>query len=191
MKSFSIVACAAVTLANANMEDLRAELEALKGQFHEQQELIKAQDARLFEAEEARRLQTELENQTSSLAALQSMSYGYSGAMDSLWLCLCGALVMFMHAGFAMLETGCCRAKNASNVLMKNLVNVCVGTIGWWVLGWGLAYGSKQGTELFSGSGFLGEGFYTRDASGAHLALRCFSSAYVFKWSRMQETSAP
>lgn len=45
--------------------------------------------------------------------------------MDSMWLCLCGALVMFMHAGFAMLETGCCRAKNASNVLMKNLVNVC------------------------------------------------------------------
>ena len=44
--------------------------------------------------------------------------------MDSAWLCLCGALVMFMHAGFAMLETGSCRAKNASNVLMKNLVNV-------------------------------------------------------------------
>ena len=56
--------------------------------------------------------------------------------MDSMWLCLCGALVMrlgvqplapravrFMHAGFAMLETGSCRAKNASNVLMKNLVN--------------------------------------------------------------------
>ena len=33
------------------------------------------------------------------------------------------------HAGFAMLETGCCRAKNASNVLMKNLVNVCAGTL--------------------------------------------------------------
>ena len=44
--------------------------------------------------------------------------------MDSAWMCLCGALVMFMHAGFGMLETGCCRAKNASNVLMKNLVNV-------------------------------------------------------------------
>ena len=44
--------------------------------------------------------------------------------MDSMWLCLCGALVMFMHCGFAMLETGSCRAKNASNVLMKNLVNV-------------------------------------------------------------------
>jgi len=36
---------------------------------------------------------------------------------------------MFMHAGFAMLETGCCRAKNASNVLMKNLVNVSLGVL--------------------------------------------------------------
>ena len=36
------MACAAVTLANANMEDLKVELEALKGQFHQQQELIKA-----------------------------------------------------------------------------------------------------------------------------------------------------
>ena len=55
---------------------------------------------------------------------------GLGGALDSAWMCLCGALVMFMHAGFGMLETGSCRAKNASNVLMKNLVNVCVGTLG-------------------------------------------------------------
>ena len=41
--------------------------------------------------------------------------------MDSAWLCLCGALVMFMHAGFAMLETGSCRVKNASNVFDEEL----------------------------------------------------------------------
>ena len=58
------------------------------------------------------------------MAALQATDYSLGGALDSAWMCLCGALVMFMHAGFGMLETGCCRAKNASNVLMKNLVNV-------------------------------------------------------------------
>eukprot|EP00438_Fugacium_kawagutii_P032327 Skav226344 [mRNA] locus=scaffold2980:133568:135135:- [translate_table: standard] len=83
--------------------------------------------------------------------------------MDSMWLCLCGALVMFMHAGFSMLETGSCRTKNASNVLMKNLVNVCVGTIGWWLVGWGLAYGSKVGTQMWGTDGWAGEGFYSRD----------------------------
>ena len=70
--------------------------------------------------------------------ALKKANQGLGGALDSAWLCLCGALVMFMHAGFAMLETGSCRAKNCSNVLMKNLVNVCVGTLGWWSLGWPL-----------------------------------------------------
>ena len=40
-----------------------------------------------------------------------------------------GMLVMFMHAGLAMLGTGCCRAKHASNKLMKDLVNACVGTL--------------------------------------------------------------
>ena len=56
------------------------------------------------------------------VTALQNADYSLGGALDSAWLCLCGALVMFMHAGFAMLETGSCRVKNASNVLMKNLV---------------------------------------------------------------------
>ena len=63
---------------------------------------------------------------TSQVQELKNTQYSLGGAMDSAWLCLCGALVMFMHAGFAMLETGSCRAKNASNVLMKNLVNVTV-----------------------------------------------------------------
>ena len=93
------------------------------------------------------------------------MHYQLEGAMDSAWLCLCGALVMFMHAGFAMLETGSCRAKNASNVLMKNLVNVTVGTLGWWVFGWAFAYGSQNENGFIGTDGFFGMGFYTIDES--------------------------
>jgi Amt family ammonium transporter len=86
--------------------------------------------------------------------------------MSSAWLILCGALVMFMHAGFAMLETGCCRAKNASNVLMKNLVNVCIGTLGWWGIGYGFAYGMGDDVpdEDAGGNGFIGlNGFFAHD----------------------------
>ncbi|CAJ1393444.1 unnamed protein product [Effrenium voratum] len=93
------------------------------------------------------------------------MDQGLAGALDSAWLCLCGALVMFMHAGFAMLETGCCRAKNASNVLMKNLVNVCVGTLGWWSLGWAFAYGAQNGNGFIGTTGFFGWDFYSQDAT--------------------------
>merc|ERR1719476_912639 len=92
-------------------------------------------------------------------------------AMTHAWLVLCGALVMFMHCGFAMLETGSCRAKNASNVLMKNLVNVCVGTIAWWIFGWAFAYGmddhvpqkSKGGNGFMGYDGFASKGFVPSD----------------------------
>jgi Amt family ammonium transporter len=92
-------------------------------------------------------------------------------AMDSIWMILCGALVMFMHPGFAMLETGSCRTKNASNVLMKNLVNVIVGTIAWWIFGWAFAYGGPY-EDGYLKSGFIGSkqfaggGFMTSDSDG-------------------------
>ena len=106
--------------------------------------------------------------------ALKKANQGLGGALDSAWLCLCGALVMFMHAGFAMLETGSCRAKNCSNVLMKNLVNVCVGTLGWWSLGWAFAYGKNNG--FIGTSGFFGWDFYTRDAdTGVITPVTCNS----------------
>jgi len=156
-------------LALANQYE--SELQALKDLVRQQGQLIKEQELRLKEQEdEGRRLQTVSEADfTATVATLNSSIYSMGGAMDSMWLCLCGALVMFMHAGFAMLETGCCRAKNASNVLMKNLVNVCVGTLGWWFLGWGFAYGTQDGTKLFGSTGWAGDGFYTKDATTGNI----------------------
>ena len=94
-------------------------------------------------------------------------------ALDSCWLLICGTLVMFMHAGFAMLESGCCRAKNVSNVLLKNLTNLCVGTLAWYICGWAFAYGGpdEDGDGMldngFIGTGeFFGMGFTSTDDSG-------------------------
>eukprot|EP00438_Fugacium_kawagutii_P022567 Skav206138 [mRNA] locus=scaffold471:40919:43557:+ [translate_table: standard] len=53
--------------------------------------------------------------------------------------------VPFMHVGFAMVETGTCRARNASDLLIKNVLrSVCVGTLGWWSFGWGFAFGEGK-----------------------------------------------
>ncbi|CAK9068289.1 Ammonium transporter 1 member 1 (AtAMT1 [Durusdinium trenchii] len=193
MKSGVIVVLSALAVANGSPEELQAEIQALRQQLRQQKVLIKEQGDRLLEEEEAqsRRLQfVDAATLSTQVAAWDTTTYNLGGAMDSLWLCLCGALVMFMHAGFAMLETGCCRAKNASNVLMKNLVNVCVGTLGWWLLGWAFAYGSQSGTELFGSSGFFGEGFYTRDASGNITPVSCGSDgcqstmlSWFFQWA--------
>merc|ERR1719443_1177246 len=66
--------------------------------------------------------------------------------LDTLWLLVCGTFVFFMHAGFAMLEAGTGRAKNVQAILIKNLITVCMGTLGWYFLGWSLAYGGDVKT---------------------------------------------
>lgn len=69
-------------------------------------------------------------------------------AIDTVWVLLGTTLVFFMQAGFAMVETGFTRAKNAGNIIMKNLMDFACGTVVYWVLGFGLMYGS---TELLPG----------------------------------------
>ncbi|CAE7671498.1 unnamed protein product [Symbiodinium sp. CCMP2592] len=143
-------------------------------------------------AELLRELQAQrslLEEQRKELKKMTETQESFAGAMDSAWLVLCGALVMFMHAGFAMLETGCCRAKNASNVLMKNLVNVSVGTLGWWIFGWAFAYGSQAGGFIGT-DGFFGLGFYHKDAAGNIVPVECEDGncqstmlSWFFQWA--------
>ncbi|MBN1647727.1 MAG: ammonium transporter [Spirochaetales bacterium] len=76
----------------------------------------------------------------------------YKASFDMIWLILAAALVFLMQAGFAMVETGLTRAKNASNILMKNLMDFCVGAIAFWAVGWAIMYGaSYAGDDGFKG----------------------------------------
>ena len=77
-----------------------------------------------------------------------------SGAIDMLWIVLTAALVFFMQAGFALVETGLTRAKNASNIVMKNLMDFCFGSIVFWMIGWGLMYGADK-SGLFGTTEFF------------------------------------
>lgn len=63
-------------------------------------------------------------------------------AVNTLWVLLGAALVFFMQAGFAMVETGFTRAKNAGNIIMKNLMDFCIGTPVFWLVGFGLMFGN-------------------------------------------------
>ena len=66
-----------------------------------------------------------------------------------IWFLIGAALVFFMQAGFAMVETGFTRAKNAGNIIMKNLMDFCIGTMVFALLGFGLMFGEDIG-------GFIG-----------------------------------
>ena len=59
----------------------------------------------------------------------------------AIWFLIGAALVFFMQAGFAMVETGFTRAKNAGNIIMKNLMDFCIGTVVFVLLGAGLMLG--------------------------------------------------
>ena len=83
-------------------------------------------------------------------AFAEEESAAYSGS-DFIWLLLGAFLVFFMQAGFAMVEIGFTRSKNATNILMKNLMDFSVGSIAFFVVGWALMYGtSKFGLFGFS-----------------------------------------
>jgi Amt family ammonium transporter len=78
----------------------------------------------------------------------------YSDAFDMIWLLLAAALVFFMQAGFAMVETGLTRAKNAGNIIMKNLMDFAAGAIFYLACGWAFMYGADA-------AGFIGtDGFF-------------------------------
>lgn len=63
------------------------------------------------------------------------------GEVFGIWFLIGAALVFFMQAGFAMVETGFTRAKNAGNIIMKNLMDFCIGTVMFMFLGFGILLG--------------------------------------------------
>ncbi len=69
----------------------------------------------------------------------------YAFSLNTVWVLLAAALVFFMQAGFALVEAGFTRSKNTTNILFKNLMDFVLGTIAFWVLGFGIMFGSKNG----------------------------------------------
>lgn len=94
-------------------------------------------------------------------------------ATDTVWLVTAGALVYFMQAGFAFLESGMSRAKNAVNVIMKNYTDVCFGSIAFWLVGYGLMFGVNP-------SGWLGvDHFFLGNAAHMDYSLLFFQTMFA------------
>lgn len=73
---------------------------------------------------------------------LESVLNSTSSLVFGVWFLIGAAWVFWMQAGFAMVETGFTRAKNAGNILMKNLMDFCIGTPVFWLVGFGLMFGA-------------------------------------------------
>ncbi|MDQ0159727.1 ammonium transporter [Alkalibacillus salilacus] len=78
-------------------------------------------------------------------------------SIDMAWMMLGAFLVFFMHAGFAMVETGFTRSKNALNILMKNMMTISIASVLYFLVGYGLMFGDTLGGFIGT-SGFLLQG---------------------------------
>lgn len=68
--------------------------------------------------------------------------------LDLMWIVICGILVFFMQAGFTLVEAGFTRAKNTSNIIMKNLMDLSVGSLAFWAIGYTIMYGDSIGSFI-------------------------------------------
>ena len=112
-------------------------------------------------------------------------------AVDTLWVLIAAFLVFFMQAGFAYVEGGLTRAKNQNNILMKNLLDFCFGTLAFWTIGFAIMFGDGNGFFGTSGwflngadnsplTGDAYKGVYTARSTGR--ACRCWPSS-CSNWS--------
>jgi len=84
---------------------------------------------------------------------------GLTISIDTIWILVAAVLVMFMQPGFALVESGFTRSKNTANILMKNLMDFSIGSLGFWLIGYTIMYGEDVG-------GFIGKMslFFNSDA---------------------------
>ncbi len=102
-------------------------------------------------------------------------------AIDTIWVLVTAMLVFFMNLGFACVESGFCRSKNAVNILSKNFIVFAVSTIAFWFIGWGLMFG--DGSPFVGLSGIFGlSGADNSPATG---------DAYVGVYSAINWTGVP
>lgn len=83
-------------------------------------------------------------------------------ALDIFFVLVSGFLVFFMQCGFCMLSAGSVRGKNAKNIILKNLLDACFGALGWYIFGYGFAYGDSSNNALGK-DGFALEGISNFD----------------------------
>jgi len=98
------------------------------------------------------------------------------GETDLLWLMVAGFLVFFMQAGFAYVETGFSRKKNAVNILMKNISDFLVGSLGFWIIGFSLMFGP----QLIAGFGVGAPRFFDELLEGPDGKPVAYNYAFLF-----------
>ncbi len=110
----------------------------------------------------------------SNAAAVKSVQTN----LNYVWTLIAAALVFFMQAGFAMVESGFTRAKSACNIMMKNLLDFAMGSLAFWAIGFGLMFGATT-TGLFGTTDFFLSGWTGPNGDQWILAFWMFQCVFA------------
>ena len=96
---------------------------------------------------------------TRQVAEARTLALDAQTALNIVWTLLCGFLVMFMQAGFALVETGLTRAKNVAHTMGMNFLVYSIGILGYWAIGFGLQMGGVGALGTFGNDATLSSEF--------------------------------
>jgi Amt family ammonium transporter len=99
-----------------------------------------------------------------TIAELTQRIADLTTSANMVWTLLCGFLVMFMQAGFALVESGLCRTKNVAHVMAMNFLVYSIGILGFWAVGFGLEMGGVGAMSTFGGDATLSSEYVIRVA---------------------------
>ncbi|MCB0371805.1 MAG: ammonium transporter [Muricauda sp.] len=88
-----------------------------------------------------------------------------TGDMGALWITIAAVLVFFMQAGFTLVEVGFTRSKNSGNIIMKNFMDLAIGSVMFWAVGYGIMYGSGLVAGGFFRTSPADQGYFFFSAS--------------------------
>jgi Amt family ammonium transporter len=112
--------------------------------------------------------------------------------IDTVWVLVTAMLVFWMNAGFALVESGLCRAKNATNILAKNFIVFAASTVSFWAIGWGLMFGDGNAFMGLSGLFFVSGADNSPALGEAYAAMNPFSTTlYEGVYSAINWTPVP
>jgi Amt family ammonium transporter len=113
-------------------------------------------------------------------------------ALDTLWVLVTAFLVFFMNAGFALVESGLCQAKNAVNILAKNFIVFAASSLSFWAIGWGLMFGDGNSFVGTQGLFFVSGADNSPALGEAYASMNPFSkSLYEGVYSAINWTPVP
>ncbi len=114
-------------------------------------------------------------------------------AVDTIWVLLAAILVFFMQAGFTMVEIGFTRTKNTGNLVMKNLLDLALGALAFWFIGFSLMHGHGGnsiigGLDLFTRGNYAVEGSFPSEAFIIFQTVFCATAATIISGAMAERT---